>query len=514
MRLLSLHLLVLLLAGAGCAKNKGPASEGKTPADDARKATLLFTSDLWGQLEPCGCSADMRGGLDRAATFVAQERRKGPTLLIDAGDALFDSLSYRPDQEIQAKLKARAVAASLQAMGLSAKAVFPRDEVDVDLLRKSFEQGVLLDQPALRKVGAITIGLVPFDAGSETSDDAALAAIGERLQASRGSGAEITVLLLHAPRQRAVRLGPASGADLVVASQIQNIAEGEEARAVLGGSPTFFVQARGQSILQVEIVLRPGGGPLQVAGDEASRDAEIESISERIRSYEHRIAQYGDSPEAAPFREKRRELQHRRRALSEAPLPVPEEGSYLSWRFVPVTQDFPSDPKVKEILATYDREVAEANLAFAKAEDRQCEAAAPGEAAFVGQASCAACHPAAQAFWETTAHAHAYETLEAINKQYDLNCISCHVIGWEAPGGPCRVDQVEGRKDVGCESCHGPGSLHASAPTEVKLPRAVPEASCRGCHTPEQSTDFDYPSYLQRILGPGHGRPAAPPETK
>src|SRR5690606_29031718 len=103
--------------------------------------------------------------------------------------------------------------------------------------------------------------------------------------------------------------------------------------------------------------------------------------------------------------------------------------------------------EVGAILAAYDREVGEANLAYAKANPRPCPKPVEGEAVFVGQASCAGCHPAAQAFWETTSHAKAYETLETANKQHDLSCISCHVTGWDRPGGACRIDQVEHRKD-------------------------------------------------------------------
>jgi hypothetical protein len=202
------------------------------------------------------------------------------------------------------------------------------------------------------------------------------------------------------------------------------------------------------------------------------------------------------------------ELRARRRAVSEEKVAPPASGNYLAWRFVPVTEDRASDPAVKAVLDAYDRDVAAANLAYAKANPRACPEAAPGEASFVGTAACAACHPAAQAFWTETGHARAWETLEKAQKQYDLNCVSCHVTGWERPGGACDIGRVEGREDVGCESCHGPGSLHAQAPTQAKLPAQVAERTCLGCHTPENSTAFDYGTYLPKILGPGHGAAA------
>ena len=105
-------------------------------------------------------------------------------------------------------------------------------------------------------------------------------------------------------------------------------------------------------------------------------------------------------------------------------------------------------------------------------------------------------------------HAHAWETLVANKKAQDPNCIGCHSIGYDKPGGYCKVDEVDFRKNVQCESCHGPGSKHAAAGTKDFIKRAVPESTCRGCHhvphiaTPES---FNYDESLLKITGPGHG---------
>ncbi|HEY0839841.1 MAG TPA: multiheme c-type cytochrome, partial [Vulgatibacter sp.] len=395
--------------------------------------------------------------------------------------------------------RAAAVTRALVSMGVSAKASFERDAGAV------LPDGVLLVGPALREVGGIRVGLAPFDAIA-TPDDEAGKKLRSQVEATRKLGADVVVALVHAPRDRAIALGSRSGADLVVASHIRDIEEGDKARAALGEVPVFFTQARGQSLLQIELTLR-GAGALQVAAGEQERDAEIESIGERIRSYEQRMSRLGSDAERAPFRLKVEELQARRRTLAEGAPPIPETGNHLAHRFVPITPDRPSDEAVKKILTEYDKEVAAANLAFAKAQDKTCETAAEGAAGYVGGSACAACHQTAHEFWKQTRHAKAYATLEHANKQYDLACISCHVTGWEKPGGACRVDQVDARKDVTCESCHGPGSLHVANPVQARLERNTPEATCRGCHSSDHSTDFDYSAYLSRILGPGHGAP-------
>ena len=62
--------------------------------------------------------------------------------------------------------------------------------------------------------------------------------------------------------------------------------------------------------------------------------------------------------------------------------------------------------------------------------------------------------------WDKTRHAHAYETLATQFKEYNLDCVSCHVTGYEQPGGSS-VTHVDKLNDVQCEFCHGPSSRHA-----------------------------------------------------
>lgn len=502
----SLRPLALLVVGAlatACTARESVAPDAQAGAGVPRRATLIFTADVWGQLEPCGCSADMRGGLDRAAAWVKARRAEGPTLLVDAGDAFFAETRYDEREAAQARRKAEAVAQAFAAMGMDAKAWFERDAV---LALATEAAAPRLDGPRVLEAGSVRVGLVPVDG----TDAAAAERLRAGAEATRAGGADLVVALVHARRQAVLAFAAAAagaGADFVVGSHVDSIPEGEEARMVEAQIPVFFTQGRGQSLLQIEVVIR-GPGKLRLAGNPAERAQEIETLGERIRTFKRRLAALPEGADPAPFRAKVEELRARRKALAEAAVAPPAEGSYLAWRFVPVTQDLPADPAVRAVLAAYDRDVAAANLARAKADPRSCPDPAPGEARYVGGAACAACHQAAHAFWRGTRHAHAFETLVAANKQYDLDCVRCHVTGWEAPGGACDVGQVEGREDVTCESCHGAGSLHVAAPTEAKLPAQVPERTCLRCHTPENSTAFDYATYRARVIGPGHGAKA------
>ena len=79
--------------------------------------------------------------------------------------------------------------------------------------------------------------------------------------------------------------------------------------------------------------------------------------------------------------------------------------------------------------------------------------------------------------------------------------------GYQEPGGST-VTHVEGLENVGCEVCHGPGSAHVAAPSTASIQREAPEALCTACHNEEHSDTFDYETYMQAIVVPGHGRPA------
>ncbi|HZR09368.1 MAG TPA: multiheme c-type cytochrome, partial [Myxococcales bacterium] len=122
--------------------------------------------------------------------------------------------------------------------------------------------------------------------------------------------------------------------------------------------------------------------------------------------------------------------------------------------------------------------------------------------------------------WTQTKHARAYQTLVTVQKQFSLDCIRCHVTGWQQPGGVCRIDRTGfggpgidgrgvGRRDVQCEDCHGPGSDHVKDATGAFIRRQVPEGICTRCHEAANSPHFNDATYRPFIVGPGHGKPLA-----
>ncbi|WP_394826998.1 multiheme c-type cytochrome [Pendulispora albinea] len=230
-------------------------------------------------------------------------------------------------------------------------------------------------------------------------------------------------------------------------------------------------------------------------------------VMRRIDEMRGKIAQWEGDPKVskADIEARRADLavlEKERAELDKAPTPA--KGSFFRYRVQEMRDSLGKDNAVSARLLAYYKQVNEANKkAFA---DKKPKAAAKGEASYAGVETCTTCHDDARKVWDKTAHAHAYATLSNQFKEYNLDCVSCHVTGYDMPSGST-VTHVENLKDVQCEVCHGPGSKHAAAPSKVKvpIPRPKPE-SCLSCHHPPHVHEFDAVRKMEDILGPGHGR--------
>ena len=106
---------------------------------------------------------------------------------------------------------------------------------------------------------------------------------------------------------------------------------------------------------------------------------------------------------------------------------------------------------------------------------------------FVGAHVCARCHTRETEQWRTTAHALAWETLVREKKDATPECIPCHVVGYEEPGGFRSPALTPHLVDVQCEKCHGMGTRH-----EEGWLASLGEATCVRCHQGEHDPEFDY----------------------
>jgi len=496
-RMRKLEAIVCAAVALVAASGARPAAASPRPAL-ADRVTLVYTADLGGYLEPCGCSQDQRGGLPRAAAVLRKIRAEGqPVLFVGGGDLLFESA---PAAETRAQdlLKARTVAAALEKMRIATTVAGERDL----FAGAAFARDTRLPFAPAARLGAIAFG-----------------------ELGKVPRAPVRIGIVHEGGTRAA-LGHAdeakrAGLALLLASHRDSLLQDDANRALLDAAvPVVQVQGRGQSLARIDLFLR---GDLSqgftVLTGAAQRDEELELAEHRRLEYSRRreaALAAGQIELARALAEKIAELEARARALRAQPLPdPPPDRPSLRVSFIQLTEALPEDREVRTLLTRYYGEVAKLNLAQARAEKRPCPDPSSGSATYIGveepprggTLACSGCHAPALQHWKSTGHAAAFETLVKTRRQYDLDCVRCHVTGWKQPGGACNVAATEGRRDVQCEACHGPASLHALDPPG-HIDRSPPEERCRTCHTPESSTHFEYTSYLKRILGPGHGQAA------
>ena len=91
---------------------------GKSNAASTMDAVLLVTTNVQGQLDPCGWKNNPLGGLPRRYSYINQVKQSGiDPILLDAGDALFDNQYLVPSKEESSKLKANTILSTTQNMG-------------------------------------------------------------------------------------------------------------------------------------------------------------------------------------------------------------------------------------------------------------------------------------------------------------------------------------------------------------------------------------------------------------
>jgi peroxiredoxin len=115
---------------------------------------------------------------------------------------------------------------------------------------------------------------------------------------------------------------------------------------------------------------------------------------------------------------------------------------------------------------------------------------------YSGSEVCGVCHQLEHETWTFTSHAGAFDTLVKHGADNDPECVSCHVVGFEQPGGFEDALLTPDLEDVGCESCHGRGGPHLSPGFVAQNDyREV----CASCHDTKHSLGFDYATFRPSI---------------
>ena len=167
-----------------------------------------------------------------------------------------------------------------------------------------------------------------------------------------------------------------------------------------------------------------------------------------------------------------------------------DRGHIAAWHHevIPLPKSVPDDPHLQNWYADYTARIKEnyAQLVALR------KAQANGETPYAGEQPCQYCHQDAYAKWSNSRHAKAFSALEDVNKSFDPNCLQCHTVGFNKPGGFIDMDATASLTDVQCESCHGAAPVANADWRPVEM--------CAQCHTQPHSPSFNFDKYWARIM--------------
>lgn len=99
---------------------------------------------------------------------------------------------------------------------------------------------------------------------------------------------------------------------------------------------------------------------------------------------------------------------------------------------------------------------------------------------FKTQKSCTQCHEPQAKFVNKTRHSNAYHTLVKKGQHENLECLQCHTLGLNQPGGYRKLSELKPElQNVQCESCHGAGGHNPTQKVSIQ--------NCLQCHTEARS---------------------------
>jgi cytochrome c5 len=517
---------------AACSsKSEVKSTTAADPVPARPTFTVLAVAEVRGQIGPCGCTTDPLGDLSRTAQLVAQARAAGPVLFVDAGSLLYAHAPTPPQLAMQEELKADLLAQTYQktlladAVGLG-PADLPGGAAPLDHLRLARlaanappAGGAAGIAPSkLIEVGGAKAGLFGVIApgavaGISLSDP--VAAGKQAVAQLRGQGAQVVIGLVQAESKKdAVKLvRDIGGIDLAIAGLGLAAPEPErtESEPQKVGDGWLVVPAnRGQIVARFDVTLR-GAGPLADAIGPGAAAAKLAVLDRQLAGIDADLKAFAADKSADPAfvaqkQKERGQLAAERDRLNTSPLVVPPHGSYFTLDQVRIGKALACNTTVQDAISAFYRQSGEANVKAAASV--AVRAPAKGQASYTGTESCSDCHADQVAFWNKTVHATAWQTLVDRGQQFDLDCIGCHVTGWDKPGGS-NLGHNDKLRDIQCETCHGPGSIHV-AKGGLEKPFAVkrspdPDLCASQCHTKEHSDTFQLEAYLRDIVGHGHG---------
>jgi len=496
-----LLVLVLVVPLAGCGDDESaapptsradmPATPEVAPGSEAADA-LQFDKAWWsrrpavrillvggqrGTLKPCGCSRPQLGGLERMAAVLHQLRRHAQ----DAGGhvaALGIGWSLRGSGEAQEEAKADFLRAVYESLGFSAVLLGAPDLL-VPAMGQPRGTGVEAPRPPLN------VYLGPGHAASETRTPFADLRLG---------GMKVRAFSVIDPeRAEALEEGGQIEREIAISHALGGLSPQPDTLWIVAMDARSEEGTR--SVTSALTRLGPGI-VADVSGGGAGGSLRLDRVP-LAAGRPPLVVDVGEWGKAVGVLD-----------LDPAPA-VPgqaQAGWLVSYRRIDLV---PQWEKVGRGLTADVSALERVYREMVKSRGylRDFPRDADGVSRYVGSGACATCHAAIYKDWKRTGHAVALETLTRIDRDWDPECIRCHVVGWKRAGPATWLvtrsafrtpDRTPFLGGVGCENCHGPGAQHVADPYQTGffdgkgpgVSRPEKAGTCVACHDLENSHGF------------------------
>lgn len=451
---------------------------------------LVFSGEQDGYLEPCGCAGlnNQKGGLKRRLTLLKQLRDRGwPVVAMDGG-------GQEKRSGLQAEIKLDFAFRALVQMGYDVVG-FGSHDLRMDLLSIAIN----LDETKNPLVSA-NVAIAGFDSGFT-----------QRFKVIEAGGMKIGVTTVLGKSELA---GLKNSTDLTLL---------EPAAALDEVLPKLRAQRCHQLVLLAH-----------------AEPDEAEELARRFPDFNWVLAAHGAEvppKEPRPIKGTKSHLiEVGHKGMYVAVVGLYKSGSTpFRYQRVPLDARFADAPEIYQMQVEYQQRLE--TLGWEGLGLKRVLHATGRK--FAGSQACADCHLAATEVYEQTTHAHAMETL--VNKtdpprQYDPECISCHVTGWHPQqyfpfeSGFVGLQETPHLAGNGCENCHGPAAEHVAAENgeieasdeqleklraQLRLKVVDNEGNmdgqvygkvvqmCMECHDHDNSPDFDFQEYWPHVKHKG-----------
>ena len=439
--------IIILISVVSCATEGDRLFGSKDSEQLAEKQLLrvIYSSNLNGELEPCGCTMEGDfGGIHRRATEVDKQREKAPELILISGGGLLDT--YSSGEQI----KNNYILKGLEKLSYDAVGLQWRDlAFGTQFLNDSTLPFVSANYPAdtffrhqLIHRGKTTLEFFSLldPAQYPLMQDKArfiqlTTSLNQQLKLSKENN-HITILSTKAKESWLKEYVDVAMIDLLIL-------------------PTELEEYEDPKMLDGTLALLPGTRGMRIGA------VTLAVENNKLELVEHEVLE--------------------------------------------LSNDIPDSPRMNNWYDSYNEDVKQyfEKMSLVKSQSNEASGA------YVGQDTCKACHAPIADKLSTTRHAHAYASLERVDKAFDPECVQCHSVGFNKPGGFINNDYTPHLANVQCENCHGNAAIkssqqHMMNPVVNKqgLVKASPEEVCQQCHNHSHSPSFKFKEYWPKIMHP------------